>query len=100
MPWFSASFTLLDRADWRQRYSAGQEATVGPPSGGAGSTSGTVSHVGPPGGHGLRSYEEAAFAATWRQRLHQRRARHDVGGLSEPEVPQRFDVGWLDGRPR
>jgi hypothetical protein len=47
-----------------------------------------------------RSYEEAAFAATWRYRLHQRRSRHDVGGLSEPEVPQRFDVRRLDGRPR
>ena len=37
---------------------AWHEATVGPLNGGAGSTSDPVSHVGPPGGDGLRLFDE------------------------------------------
>jgi hypothetical protein len=39
-------------------YPAWQEAVVGPLNGGAGSASSTVSHVGPPGGDGLRLFDE------------------------------------------
>ena len=41
-------------------YPAWQEATVGRLNGGAGSASSTVSHVGPPGGDGLRLFDEQA----------------------------------------
>src|SRR5512132_4727403 len=53
-------------------YPAWQEATSGPLNVGAGSTSNTVSHVGPPGGDGLRLFDERGDQVV---------ARGSTGGL-------------------
>jgi hypothetical protein len=71
-----------------------QGATVGPLKGGAGSTSSTVSHVGPPGGDGLRQFDEqgdrvAALATACRALVEddrRRRTRPAAPGADiEPE---------------
>ena len=47
-----------ERFHFLQRTIRVEEATVGPLNGAPGSTSSTVSHVGPPGGDGLRLFDE------------------------------------------